>query len=324
VVTPSTDSVLIGEAHKLPVGEPTASISVSPVMLPTPDRTVDLQMRISAPAVGRDLPIILYSHGGGTTNYLSSMRGASPLVDFWAAHGFVVIQPTHLTSNELGLGPSTPGFPLFWRSRVEDLTQILDRLGEIEDAVPQIAGRLDSGRVAAAGHSFGGQTTSMLLGADFTDDDGAEINLRDSRIKAGVLLATTGVGGEHLTAAAAKFACLRTAGFAAMATPTLVIVGDEDTTAELSSRGAEYHADPYLLSPGPKSLLSLPGGEHMLGGVTGYDAADTTDENPERVAVIQRTSWAYLRSALYPEDRVWSAVCEALKELAALGSVESR
>jgi hypothetical protein len=164
----------------------------------------------------------------------------------------------------------------------------------------------------------------MLLGADFTDDDGAEINLRDSRIKAGVLLATTGAGGEHLTAAAAQFACLRTAGFAAMATPTLVIVGDEDTTAELSSRGAEYHADPYLLSPGPKSLLSLPGGEHMLGGVTGYDAADTTDENPERVAVIQRTSWAYLRSGLYPEDRVWSAVCEALKELAALGSVESK
>ncbi len=54
------------------------------------------------------------------------------------------------------------------------------------------------------------------------------------------------------------------------------------------------------LSPGPKSLLTLFGAEHGLGGVAGYDAADTTDENPERVAAVAQLCWACLRTELYP------------------------
>jgi hypothetical protein len=52
----------------------------------------------------------------------------------------------------------------------------------------------------------------------------------------------------------------------------------------------------------------------MLGGVTGYDAAETTDESPERVAVVQRLTWAYLRTTLYPEDRAWPSACGALMD----------
>ena len=38
---------------------------------------------------------------------------------------------------------------------------------------------------------------------------------------------------------------------------------------------------------------------HLLGGVSGYDAAETTDEDPERVALVQRLTWV-LRTTLYP------------------------
>jgi pimeloyl-ACP methyl ester carboxylesterase len=320
----ANDHVLIGKADRIPVPAPAIVVSVGPVVLPAPGRIVDLEVRVTAPATGRDLPIILLSHGGGTSNFLSSFRGFGPLVDFWAAHGFVVIQPTHLTSKSLGLGPTTPGFPLFWRSRVDDLTQILDQLGLIEDAVPTIKGRLDRGRVAVAGHSFGGQTAGMLLGEQFTDDDGTVVRLREARIKAGVLLAATGAGGDHLGPGSAKFACLRTADFAEMTTAALVVVGDKDINADLSSRGADYHADAYALSPGPKCLLTLPGGEHMLGGISGYDAAGTTDESPERVAIVQRMSWAYLRSEFYPNDPAWSSACAALAELDDLGRVDCK
>jgi predicted alpha/beta-hydrolase family hydrolase len=204
------------------------------------------------------------------------------------------------------------------------MKQILDQLDLIEEALPQIKGRLDRSRVVVTGHSFGGQTASMLLGADFIDDNGTRIYIPDERVKAGILLASTGAGGDHLTEASARFACLRTAGFADMTTPTLVIVGDKDFTWELSSKGADYHTDPYTCSPGSKSLLTLFGGEHLLGGVTGFDAAGTTDEDPERVAVIQRLSLAYLQSTLYDDDPSWIQASAAFGELSDLGSIEEK
>ncbi|AQW46715.1 hypothetical protein SHXM_00178 [Streptomyces hygroscopicus] len=62
---------------------------------------MDLQVRVSAPETGTGLPVILLSHGQGPSNNLSSLNGYAPLVNFWAAHGFVVIQPTHLPSRTL-------------------------------------------------------------------------------------------------------------------------------------------------------------------------------------------------------------------------------
>ena len=62
----------------------------------------------------------------------------------------------------------------------------------------------------------------------------------------------------------------------------------------LTVQGPEWHTDPYFLSPGPKSLLTVFGAEHGLGGVTGYDAAETTDEKPERVAAVAHLAWADL------------------------------
>ena len=51
-----------------------------------------------------------------------------------------------------------------------------------------------------------------------------------------------------------------------------------------------------------KTLLTLFGAEHMFGGVSGYDAGVTSEENPERVAAVRALIWAYLRSALDPGD----------------------
>lgn len=309
------------------LSSPSPVLSVAPVVLPAPGRAVDLAVRVSAPVTGSDLPVILLSHGQGYSNNLSSMNGYAPLAHFWAAHGFVVIQPTHLSSTTLSLPPETPGAPLFWRSRAEDMTRVLDGLDAIEAAVPQLTGRLDRSRVAVAGHSMGGHTASLLLGARLTDpDDGTVVNLAEPRIKAGVLLATTGSGGDALTEYVAEnLPFLLTPDFSMMATPTLVVAGDKDASAHLTVRGPDWHADPYVLSPGPKSLLTLFDAEHGLGGVSGYDVAETTDENPERVSAIQKLTWAYLRTELYPGDSAWKSASD---ELAAgpnpLGRVESR
>jgi hypothetical protein len=83
--------------------------------------------------------------------------------------------------------------------------------------------------------------------------------------------------------------------------------------------------DPYVLSPGATSLLTLFGAEHSLGGIAGYEVAETTDENPERVALIQWVTWAYLRHALDIEDESWAAAQKSLSESTnPLGRVESK
>ncbi|MFB5674867.1 alpha/beta hydrolase family protein [Paenibacillus terreus] len=302
------------------VSAPTQVISVKPIVLSAPGRGEDLQVRVSAPVTGNELPIIVFSHGFGW-----SMDGYAPLVDFWAAHGFVVIQPTHLDSRTLNLPPEDPRTPLIWRIRVEDLKRILDQLDLIEASVPGLSGRLDRSRIAVAGHSWGGQTASTLLGARVLNADGTPgEDMSDSRIKAGVLLATTGKGGADLSPFAAEHFPFMNPSFAEMTTPTLVVAGDHDQS-QLSTRGPDWFTDPYFLSPGSKDLLTLFGAEHMLGGISGYDVKETTDESPERVALIQRLTWAYLRSALNLDDSSWPAARAALEESAnPLGRIESK
>lgn len=305
----------ISSLSTIPSVAPVPVVSVGPIVLPAPGRPVALQVRVSAPVIGRGLPIVLLSHGHGSSNNLSSLNGYGPLASYWAARGFVVIQPTHLSSATLRgvVDPNGPEGALFWRSRAEDMSRLLDALDAIEQAVPGLSGRVDRSRVAVAGHSLGGMTAGMLLGERVTDADGTVIDLRDPRIAAGVIIAGPG-NPTYLTGAARdRYPILRTLDFSAMTAPALVVVGDRDINPMFSDQ-AEYRAGAYTLSPGPKDLLTVLGGEHILGGISGYDAAETTDESPARVEAVAQLTWAYLRTALNPADPAWPAACAALRD----------
>lgn len=283
-------------------------VSVSPVVLPAPGRGTDLQVRISAPVTGAALPVIVFAHGFG-----SSGDGYAPLAQYWAAQGFVVLQPTFLDSRAVGLTPDDPRQPTIWKQRIEDMKRVLDQLDVLVAAVPGLEGRVDATRIAAAGHSFGAQTVGMLLGSRMVQADGtAGVDAREPRIQAGVLLAAGGRGGADLSAFAAEHLPYLNQSYAELTTPTLVVAGDQDRSP-LTVRGPDWFTDAYTLSPGADWLVTLFGGEHMLGGISGDRVTETTDESPERVAVVQRLTTAYLRSALTPPDPAWA---DARAELA--------
>jgi len=305
---------LITNAAAIPISQGAPFISMSPVTIPAPDRFVDIDMRVSAPVTGVDLPVIIFSHGHGPSNYLSSSRGCLPLTEFWAAHGFVVIQPTHLNSSMLS--PADPEAPIFWRSRALDIQRILDQLDDILAQVPGLAGRVDVQRIAVAGFSLGGHTASLLLGMQLHDADGESIvDLRDERIRCGVILAGPGEGAGLDGPAGERYPVLRKGSFSRMSAPALVVAGDKDINPRFSSR-ADWRSDAYHCSPAPKCLLTVAGGEHGMGGIAGYDAAETTDECPDRVAFVQSLTWAYLWSVLHPGDDAWAKACAAVAERA--------
>jgi len=97
-----------------------------------------------------------------------------------------------------------------------------------------------------------------------------------------------------------------------MTTPALVVAGDRDTSARLTVAGPAWHTDPYHLAPSPKSLLTLTEAEHGLGGISGYAAAETTNESPERVRAVAQLTSAYLRTQLGLDPTSWPTAQQTL------------
>ncbi len=296
-------------------------VSIRPITLASPGRGDDLRIRVSGPTAGRDLPVIVFSHGYGA--FGASMDTYQPLVDHWTTHGFVVVQPNHLDA--LGLGDDDPRAADLLRTRVDDLTRVIDQLESVVAALPQLAGRVDHGRVAVAGHSLGATTAGILAGARVIRPGGTPSDDRaDPRVTAAALLALAGTGGEDLTPFAAEHFAFMHPDFTQLTTPTLVVAGDHDDSP-LTVRGPDWFTDGYRLAPGATDLLTVHGGEHSLGGVNGYHDTQTTDESPERVAVVQRATTAYLRTALGLDESAWPALRRTMTAgRDAYGSVDSK
>ncbi|SCE90557.1 Alpha/beta hydrolase family protein [Micromonospora matsumotoense] len=198
--------------------------------------------RNATAATGR-FPVVAFSHGldGRPVDY-------QVLLTRWAAAGFVVAAPTFPHT-----GKGTDGSVLDVLNQPADVSYVLDKVLALDaKAGDQLRGRLATDRVGAAGHSAGGVTTIGL----FTTG-------RDERLRAGVVLAGTGLG-------------VGTA-FAGAAAPQLFVHGQADEVVDYAAGKAVYDAVPW-----PKAMLSLPRGDHgraLLGdGPALRVVADTTIE----------------------------------------------
>ncbi|MBY5754720.1 MULTISPECIES: alpha/beta hydrolase family protein [Rhizobium] len=301
---------LIDLSRHIPTPEASLTVAYTPIRLPMDGRQ-PLELRLTAPSIGSDLPIVLLSHGFGPSSYIPSKDGYASLAQFWAERGFAVIQPTHASSRVGGLPADAPGAPFFWRERVEELKVILDHLPEVERQAPAVAGRMDHSRIAAAGHSFGGHTVGLLLGARLNEE-----SFSDLRISAGILLAAPGRGGKDMTQESAARFPFFDVNFSTMTTRSLVVCGEADDP-HFTTRGPEWHADAFYDAPGADALLTLHGVGHGLGGIAGLDAKETEIEAPDVLEATKRLTAAWLQTALGADVDAWTGACLALETQAA-------
>lgn len=270
-------------------------------------RSRNLGVKLYHPGEGAGpWPIVIVSHGLG-----GSQWGYGYLGRHLAAHGYVSIHCTHPGSDWLlwdGKGFSTAvgnlkqanADPANWRERPRDLSFLLGCLAEFERRVPALASRLDAGRIAVVGHSFGAYTALALAG--LLPDLPEAGQLSDARPRAFVAMSPQGVGGFTPLGA-----------WKDITRPVLLISGtDDDQPLSGRGKGLEWRMAAWEgLPAGEKFLLVLQGATHMTfaGGGMGEKA------DPRHLAEVNAAVTGFLDAELggkpyEPQpvaDGVWTA-----------------
>lgn len=214
-------------------------------------------------AAGKKYPLVVYSHGGpeaaSTEDFDAGEIG--PLRDLFAAHGYLVFEPNYRGSDNLG---NAHEHAIYRDPGVGPDRDVMAGIGLLERR-----GIVDTQRIAAVGHSYGGYMTTWLIAhhhfwrcavvadgaVDWTQEyelsgDGNLSWVRDS------------LGGTPWDTASAKLyrtgSPITYAG--AITTPTLILSGTADITVPITESFALYHA---LASRNiPVKFIGIPGAHH--------------------------------------------------------------
>jgi dienelactone hydrolase len=282
--------VACGGGPKLYGAADPAKVEVRQLELRDPsDRRVPI--RVAYPDRGRALPIVLFSHGA-----YSSKDDYGPILDAWAAHGYVVVAPTHPDSIRLGVKRGDPTGPRVTAQRLVDMKLIVDQWTEIESRIPALAGRVNTRKIAAAGHSYGGWIAQTLGGATTAEPStGTTVTTgRDSRISAVIVFAGPG----------ALPPVLRPEDWKSLAVPTLVTVGTQDLAQGQAVSGYQFRRQPFdYAPPGDKYLLVQRDADHYLGGMICRDDLPKQPNGPVWVAEFNAASLAFLDAYLRGDAR---------------------
>jgi dienelactone hydrolase len=132
------------------------------------------------------VPLVVFSHGIG-----GSMDGYSYLGRYFAAQGYASLHVQHVGSDR----QIWWGNPLTLASRLSDAAQDTEALNRVKDAKfaldsllgDPIGKVIDVKRLIAAGHSYGANTTMLLVGAK-VDMNGSTVSVKDPRFCAAILI----------------------------------------------------------------------------------------------------------------------------------------
>lgn len=278
-----------------------------PVLLNDPAQGRELSVRVAYPDGAGPFPVVLFSHGA-----FCYADGYASVTDHWVSHGYVVVLPRHLdAAGAPPLGPEA--LPGLLQARLDDLAFLLDHLAELR-AVAGITAELDAGRIAVAGHSFGGMIAMIKAGLFLrAPGSGERLAYGDARIRAAVIMSGVGPMPQMTDDA-----------FAGLTKPLLATGG----TLDVGNIGSgqiypwEWRMSAFGLAPaGDKFQVVLERGDHYLGGlICRPDRGGPPD--PEGAAIDRALATAFLDAYLSGEPAARAFLDRA--DLAALTAGRAR
>jgi dienelactone hydrolase len=232
------------------------------------------------------VPLVVFSHGIG-----GSREGYTYLGKYLAANGIAALHLQHVGSDRnLWFGnplmmvlrlqnAAKEGEAI---ARAKDVSFALDRV--LGDA--QLASRIDPQRIAAAGHSYGANTSLLVSGARIQREDG----VRDFRIKTAVIISAPPFYGE--------------------ADPNKILGAIQIPTLHITATGDEIKIPGYYSSPSDRVAVyeatgaAQPGARKMLAVFKDGSHSMFTDRlgtggealNPQIKKATRELTLAYLRT----------------------------
>ena len=213
---------------------------------------------------GKRYPLVVFSHGGPEAASIEHFDAdeIGPLRLLFAARGYLVFEPNYRGSDNLG---NAHEHAIYRDPGVGPDSDVISGIRMLESK-----GIVDTARIAAVGHSYGGYMTSWLIGhqhfwrcavvADGVTDWTEEYELSG----AGNLAWTRdSLGGSPW---AKRSAALYRSGspitYAGdITTPTLILSGTDDVTVPITESLALYHA--LASRHVPVKFIGIPGAYHM-------------------------------------------------------------
>ncbi|MEP5763728.1 MAG: hypothetical protein ABJ308_04010 [Halieaceae bacterium] len=247
-----------------------------------------------APAAGSSIqwPVLLFSHGNWSSN-----SKYDNLIRHWVSHGYVVLAPRHLDADGGYLSGTVDlvryGNLGLIQARVDDLVLLLDNFEQVEQQLPELAGRLDQQRIAATGHSFGAFNAQQLGGATAFDTElQAWVAARDQRIKAVVAISPPGPMFDEIADGS----------WDRQTAPTLMTTGTWDTNAAFWPDWQMHKLSFETAPPGDQYALVVQGADHYLGNLICRPELEQPPQE-DALAMINTTVVAFLDAYLQDNEQ---------------------